>query len=1264
MHKTLNDAQRKITLSILILVFVLQFLPHKTFSAPPAQFTIGLTTRQFDAKNVPAGSIILIAGGTRDFLGISNMNGTVSQPIIIKSSGSRVIINTAYGYGMRVQNSKHFIIDGKQGPLEYNIYINKLNKGQGISLEARSSDFIVRGLEIASAGFAGIMAKSDPYCSTSTRQTVTAENFIMENCVFEYNYIHDTGDGEGMYIGYTFPIKTLSPCGTVVNSHRCRNITVQYNLVERTGADALQVSQCTSGLLIQNNRVLNYGISPFGNFQNSGLSIGAGNYGIIRNNFILTSSIGGNGISIIGSDDLDILNNCIIHKAGMGIYADEQSGRYPATPNGKGMFIDNNTIIGLTGCITDGIHLRTQLVNNTLRNNVIVNPASKYILKYTPDVVIIENTNKKTLNTSTLGFNNVETYDYTLTPNSILINTGSIINTTNVDFKGLPRPSGSTYDIGAYEFQLNTGNANPITTAGLDQIITFPQITSLQLSGNATDIDGTIVNWNWTNESSLSATIAGASTKNLILTNLQIGVYTFRLTCTDNLGASSFDEVNVTVNGANILPNVSMITSASTGSLLINSILTLTAEATDADGTISKVTFMNGATKLGDDFTSPYSISVNNLASGVHQLVAIATDNKGGERISSSRQIIILSGSSCIGSGTILREQWNNLSGTTLVGLNLNNMIPSSTNALNELGITTNVGDNYASRLRGYICPPLSGNYTFWIAGDDYCELWLSTDISSGNKVKIAHIDGFTNVGEYNKYASQQSINISLVAGQSYYIEILQKEAFGEDHVSIGWRLPEGTLERPISSNRISAYVNQLPTASAGSNITLTLPENTATLLSSSYDVDGSILNFTWSSISGGGTIIGGTSSNSLQLTNLPVGVHTYRLQVQDNSGAYSFANKTITVLPANMIPQSYAGIDQTLTLPLNTIILNGAGTDQDGTIVDYLWTQVSGTTATMQNVYTPNLLLTNLVVGSHIFRLMAMDNTGAVNFDEAVVTVLPGIKTVIYRVNCGGPQLSDLPISWSADNNSNSSVNLDPQVSSNVSISKDFSGLNSTGAINDIFTDFRYEDFGKNLKYNFPVNNGDFEIRLFFAENIGSITSRSRARLFDVQLEEQLMIENLDIYDEAGNDALEKSFTLTITDGVINLELITKKNFPSISGIEISSISGIIGNKIIHNNITNTSTLLKIDGSTNTINVYPNPFNNKLNIEFEDAGTENIVFQLFDLSGRKLIENTVNFQGQNNTELDFSDKNLTAGVYFIKAIQGDKVFTQKVIKN
>ena len=95
-----------------------------------------------------------------------------------------------------------------------------------------------------------------------------------------------------------------------------------------------------------------------------------------------------------------------------------------------------------------------------------------------------------------------------------------------------------------------------------------------------------------------------------------------------------------------------------------------------------------------------------------------------------------------------------------------------------------------------------------WIASDDNSELWLSTDTSPANATEIAYVPGWTSSRAYTWYSQQKSAAISLVAGQSYYIEALQKEGGGGDNLSVAWRLPTDTADPtvPIAGTYLSPF--------------------------------------------------------------------------------------------------------------------------------------------------------------------------------------------------------------------------------------------------------------------------------------------------------------------------------------------------------------------------------------------------------------------------------------------------------------------------
>lgn len=169
-------------------------------------------------------------------------------------------------------------------------------------------------------------------------------------------------------------------------------------------------------------------------------------------------------------------------------------------------------------------------------------------------------------------------------------------------------------------------------------------------------------------------------------------------------------------------------------------------------------------------------------------------------------------------SGTILREYWTGVQGHQLSDLLKNPRFPDSPSGTDQrtaLEGPTDFGDDYGTRFRGYVHPPQTGPYTFWIVGDDQYELWLSTDDDPAKKRKIAWNFGAKGYREWKDEANMKSAPIPLAAGRRYYVEVLHKEGQGGDHVSVGWRLPDGTDERPIPGTRLSPWGAAAPAAVA-----------------------------------------------------------------------------------------------------------------------------------------------------------------------------------------------------------------------------------------------------------------------------------------------------------------------------------------------------------------------------------------------------------------------------------------------------------------
>jgi hypothetical protein len=158
--------------------------------------------------------------------------------------------------------------------------------------------------------------------------------------------------------------------------------------------------------------------------------------------------------------------------------------------------------------------------------------------------------------------------------------------------------------------------------------------------------------------------------------------------------------------------------------------------------------------------------------------------------------------------GSILFEKWLDVSGRNVAD------IPTGRDATATEERTSMEGprdlrDNYGARLSGWLTPPETGAYTFWIAGDDTTALYLSTDTTRDHKARIAYADDFTGFQQWNKFATQKSAAVTLTKGQWYYIEALMKESSGSDHVSVGWLKPGQSGSQPsqvIPGSQLAPY--------------------------------------------------------------------------------------------------------------------------------------------------------------------------------------------------------------------------------------------------------------------------------------------------------------------------------------------------------------------------------------------------------------------------------------------------------------------------
>ncbi|XP_032280611.1 dyslexia-associated protein KIAA0319 homolog isoform X2 [Phoca vitulina] len=228
-----------------------------------------------------------------------------------------------------------------------------------------------------------------------------------------------------------------------------------------------------------------------------------------------------------------------------------------------------------------------------------------------------------------------------------------------------------------------------------------------------------------------------------------------------------------------------------------------------------------------------------------------------------------------------------------------------------------------------------------------------------------------------------QTLHVShLSAGlYAFRVAVSGENAFGEGFVNV--------------TVKPARRVNLPPTAVVSPQMqALTLPWTSAFLDGSQSTDDTKIVNYRWEEISGPFRKETPTDSPVLHLSNLVPGNYTFRLTVTDSDGA---SNSTTAALIVNSAvdhpPVANAGPNQTITLPQNSITLNGNQSSDDHQIVLYEWSLGPGSESkevAMQGVETPYLHLSAMQEGDYMFQLMVTDSSKQRSTAVVTVTVQP----------------------------------------------------------------------------------------------------------------------------------------------------------------------------------------------------------------------------------------------------------------------------------
>ncbi|MBW8040497.1 MAG: hypothetical protein FVQ85_10895 [Planctomycetes bacterium] len=238
--------------------------------------------------------------------------------------------------------------------------------------------------------------------------------------------------------------------------------------------------------------------------------------------------------------------------------------------------------------------------------------------------------------------------------------------------------------------------------------------------------------------------------------------------------------------------------------------------------------------------------------------------------------------------GAITREVWTGIGGNLVSNLTSHPLYPDSPTIREEINRfegPTNWSDNYGTRIHGFLTPPVTGIYIFWIASDDYSELWLSSDTNPANAIRRAYVPGWTDPRQWYDFPAQQSSAILLTADQTYYIKALHKEGSGDDNIAVAWQGP-GIPQQVISRLYLSPYDTDFPTPDPMSWVTPPYSTSSTSIsMIATPALDRSGVEYYFTCTLGGGNDSGWQDSSTYVDTDLePNTIYRYIVTARDKS--------------------------------------------------------------------------------------------------------------------------------------------------------------------------------------------------------------------------------------------------------------------------------------------------------------------------------------------------------------------------------------------
>ncbi|MEO6454389.1 MAG: Ig-like domain-containing protein, partial [Ginsengibacter sp.] len=558
---------------------------------------------------------------------------------------------------------------------------------------------------------------------------------------------------------------------------------------------------------------------------------------------------------------------------------------------------------------------------------------------------------------------------------------------------------------------------------------TFLPSSNVTINATAADTDGTISKVEFYEGNTLLGT-DNTSPFSFVWKNVATGAHTITANAINNNSTSTISSpVTIVVELPNIPPTINIYTPVNNTSYspgVVN--ITISANATDADGSISKVEFYEGNTLLGADKIIPYTFRWMNVGAGTHVITAKAFDNLSSVTLSSPVTISVKSSNSAPSVSIV--SPANNTSFTAPVSsITLNATAFDGDGSISKVEFFSGnilIGTDNTSPYSATWKNVAIGNYTITAKATDNKTLSTisSPVIISVKPFNPAPVVNITSPGNNENFKAHESIAIFATAedenGSVSIVEFYKGNTLlGTDNtrpysfiwknVSAGnYTITAKAIDNTSLVTTSSPVTIAVRTPNLAPVVKITNPSDNSvfsstadiTINATAVDDDGSISKVEFYE----GNILVGTDNirpYTLSLKKLAAGKYTITAKATDN-GSMTTTSAPVTIsIEAPNIPPTVS-----LTSPENSTIFNASVTDiamkvtaadTDGTIMKvifYSGNKLLGTDTTSPYSCTWK----SVPAGTYTLTAKAIDNDSLVSISSPVIVSVeaPNIAPVV----------------------------------------------------------------------------------------------------------------------------------------------------------------------------------------------------------------------------------------------------------------------------